>query len=86
MIPLLLELAPWLAAMGVLIGLSGFFSSSEAALFSLQWQDRRAMADGSVGDQLAVGLLGDPENLVAIMKEGRFVKCGLKSGAAASRG
>jgi imidazolonepropionase-like amidohydrolase len=52
------------------------------------------VAEGALADLLVVrgdpsadiGVLGDPENLVAIMKEGRFVKCGLKSGAAASRG
>ena len=32
----ILELLPWLVAMVVLIACSGFFSASEAALFSLR--------------------------------------------------
>ena len=63
--PILLELTPWLTAMAVLIGLSAFFSSSEAALFSLGWQDQRDMVDGSPGDRAAVILLRDPERLLS---------------------
>lgn len=63
---ILLEQTPWLIAMGVLIGLSGFFSSSEAALFSLRWGHQRDMQEsGSGGDRIALRLLADPERLLA---------------------
>ena len=42
------ELLPLLAAMAVLIVCSGFFSSSEAALFYLRVTERRALADGGL--------------------------------------
>ena len=61
----LAELAPWLIAMGVLIGLSGFFSSSEAALFSLRGKERQKMLHGGVGERLAAGLLLDPDRLLS---------------------
>ena len=38
--------APGLTAMGVLILASGFFSCSEAALFSMDSRDRRKLATG----------------------------------------
>ncbi|MCA9174584.1 MAG: DUF21 domain-containing protein [Planctomycetales bacterium] len=63
---MLQELAPWLTAMGVLIAFSGFFSASEAALFSLRWQDQREMREsGTRGERWAVALLSDPERLLS---------------------
>ena len=48
----------------ILIGCSGFFSASEAALFSLRWPDRRAMKEGSPGQRIAARLLQEPERLL----------------------
>jgi len=60
----MLELLPWLIAMGLLIVLSGFCSSSEAALFLLSPQDRRSLRTGSRAEQLAEKLLADPDRLL----------------------
>lgn len=62
---IMLEFAPWLIAMGALIAMSAFFSSSEASLFSLRWQDQRAMTDGTPGERAALVLLSDPERLLS---------------------
>jgi len=56
--------APWLIGMGGLLLVSGFFSASEAALFSLSPRDRRLMASGSRTQQLAVQLLQEPDRLL----------------------
>ena len=62
----LLEQSHWLIAMGLLISLSGFFSSSEAALFSLRWGHQRDMRErGTPGDRSALRLLADPERLLS---------------------
>ncbi|MEM6655770.1 MAG: CNNM domain-containing protein [Planctomycetota bacterium] len=61
------ELLPFfwhLLAMAVLIGCSGFFSCSEAALFYLGREDRKRMISGGLGDQAAVRLLDDPDRLL----------------------
>ncbi len=60
----IVPIAPWLAAMVILIGFSGFFSASEAALFCLRWPDRRALAAGSRAQRLAEHLLSDPDRLL----------------------
>lgn len=62
---MLAELIPWFAAMVVLIGCSAFFSCSEAALFYLRWQDRRALAAGGRGERAAVALLNNPDRLLS---------------------
>ncbi len=61
----MLEILPWLIAMGLLIGCSAFFSASEAALFSLTSQDRRELAGGTLAQQIAAGLLADPDRLLS---------------------
>lgn len=61
----LLEILPWLIAMAVLIGLSAFFSASEAALFFLRPGDRRRMEAGSAGERTAARLLTKPERLLS---------------------
>jgi CBS domain containing-hemolysin-like protein len=61
----MIELAPWLAGMGVLIGCSAFFSGSEAALFYLRWQDRRALAAGGRAQRAAAALLANPDRLLS---------------------
>ncbi len=61
----LLEHWPSLAAMGVLILLSAFFSASEAALFSLNVHDRRRVRQRGAAGRLAAGLLNDPERLLS---------------------
>ena len=50
--------------MGVLILGSAFFSSSEAALFSLNRPERRRLASGNRAERIAAGLLDDPERLL----------------------
>ena len=59
------ELLPWLVAMVVLIACSGFFSASEAALFSLRAADRRQLQVGNRAQRLAAQLLQDPERLLS---------------------
>ena len=58
----LLQNLPWLITMVVLVGCSGFFSASEAALFYLRREDRRALAIGSpsqrVAERLGLPLIG----------------------------
>lgn len=54
----------WLFAMAILIGLSAFFSASEAALFSLPWQQRSRMAEGSPGQRASAALLATPDRLL----------------------
>ncbi len=61
----LLDNLPWLIAMVVLIGCSGFFSASEAALFYLRREDRRVLAAGSPAQRVAERLLHDPERLLS---------------------
>ncbi|QDU97347.1 CNNM domain-containing protein [Lignipirellula cremea] len=61
----MLELLPWLLAMLVLIFASAFFSSSEAALFSLRPRDRTAMGEGGRAQRAAIHLLEDPERLLS---------------------
>lgn len=55
---------PELAAMLVLMAASGFFSCSEAALFSLRRAQRAAMAGGSAPERAALALLEEPERLL----------------------
>lgn len=62
---LIAELTPWFAAMVVLLGCSAFFSCSEAALFYLRWQDRRALAAGGRAERAAVALLDNPDRLLS---------------------
>lgn len=56
---------PWLIAMSVLIIGSGFFSASEAALFSLKPLDRRTLKTGNAAQRLAARLLENPERLLS---------------------
>jgi len=56
---------PWLIAMAVLIIGSGFFSASEAAMFSLKPRDRRTLQAGNTAQRLAAQLLDDPERLLS---------------------
>jgi len=55
---------PWLAAMGVLVLGSAFFSLSETAWFYLGREQRREMARGSRAARMAAVLLGDPNRLL----------------------
>jgi CBS domain containing-hemolysin-like protein len=55
---------PWLAAMGMLVVASAFFSCSEAALFYLNRQDRRAFAKGTRAQRVTARLLDDPDKLL----------------------
>ena len=52
-------------AMAVLLGLSAFFSASEAALFSLRATDRSALQTGSAGQRRAYALLQDADRLLS---------------------
>lgn len=59
------NLLPWLLTMLVLIACSAFFSSSEAAYFSLRAGERRALAIGSTGERRAYLLLKNPDRLLS---------------------
>jgi len=61
---ILQQFAPLLAAMLLLAAASAFFSCSEAALFSLQSDDRRALKSGAKTGQAALGLLDLPDRLL----------------------
>lgn len=61
---LLMQHAPWLTAMGLLMLCSAFFSASEAAFFYLSRSDRRRLATGSRAQRVAAGLLADPDRLL----------------------
>ena len=61
---LLVDYAPWLLAMLLLLGGSAFFSASEAALFYLSRRDRKAFASGTTGQQIAANLLQHPDQLL----------------------
>ncbi len=58
------QFSPLLAAMIVLAAASAFFSCSEAALFSLQSDDRRTLKNGNSSQQMAVWLLSQPNRLL----------------------
>ena len=60
----IIEFAPIFAAMAALAGASAFFSCAEAALFSLQPEDRRELAKGNAAQRTAVDLLVRPERLL----------------------
>jgi len=61
----LLDQSPWfLLAMAVLIVGSAFFSSSEAALFSLTGPGRRRLAAGNRAQRLGARLLDEPDRLL----------------------
>jgi len=62
---LLIDILPWLIAMVILMSCSAFFSGSEAALFYLCWEDRRALVDGSRSQRMAAALLQDPDRLLS---------------------
>ncbi|MDZ4659260.1 MAG: CNNM domain-containing protein [Bythopirellula sp.] len=61
---LLQNFAPAFIAMALLAVASAFFSCSEAALFSLQPEDRRALKGGSRPQRMAIRLLEQPEQLL----------------------
>jgi putative hemolysin len=61
----LIDMLPWLLAMLVLLACSGFFSASEAALFYLRWNDRRALAGGGPSGRAAAELLKNPDRLLS---------------------
>jgi len=65
MVHAMLDTLPWLIAMIVLIAGSAFFSASEAALFSLRWQDRNTMLGGGPAQRMAAQLLTDPDRLLS---------------------
>ncbi len=62
---LLWDLVHWLFAMAVMIGLSSYFSASEAALFCLRWQDRQRLAGGNRAQRTASRLLESPDRLLS---------------------
>jgi len=61
---LLSEFGWYFLVLFALAGASGFFSCSEAALFSLQPDDRRALKQGGRGQRMAVELMGRPDRLL----------------------
>jgi len=63
-VDVLIPYAPGLLAMGILMLCSGFFSSSEAALFYLSPRDRRRLSSGNRAQQAAGRLLADSDRLL----------------------
>ncbi len=61
---MILEFLPHFIAMAFLAIASGFFSCSEAALFSLKPDDRRILKSGTVAQRIAVELLENPDKLL----------------------
>ncbi len=55
----------YLPALVLLIAVSGFFSASEAALFSLSWTQRKHLHPSRPADQRALDLLAEPEKLLS---------------------
>ncbi len=51
--------------MAVLLACSAFFSASEAALFYLRHDDRKALRDGNRSQQIAAALLDHPDRLLS---------------------
>ncbi|MFP6650354.1 MAG: CNNM domain-containing protein, partial [Pirellulaceae bacterium] len=60
----MISMLPWLLTMGILMILSAFFSASEAALFSLPWQQRSRLDEGSPGQRASAALLARPDRLL----------------------
>lgn len=58
------EVWAYLPGVAVLLLLSGFFSGSEAAFFSLTPAQKRALSKGSQSDRLAFALIGQAERLL----------------------
>jgi putative hemolysin len=63
-VTVLLEYAPWLATMAVLVAASAFFSGSEAAFFYLSEAQRRRLGGGNLAQRSAARLLDDPDRLL----------------------
>jgi putative hemolysin len=61
---ILQQYALYFLAMGVLAAASAFFSCAEAALFSLQPDDRRVLRSGNAAQRMAVKLLQRPDRLL----------------------
>ena len=61
----LLASVPAILAMLGLLALSSFFSSSEAALYSLSRSDRKTFETGTRGQRAAARLLSDTDRLLA---------------------
>ena len=60
----MLEVTPWLLAMGLLSFGSSFFSASEAAFFLLGLPEQKAMAAGNRPQRLVAALLSNPDRLL----------------------
>ena len=66
------ELLPHLFGLAVLLFLSGFFSGSETALFSLTRIQARRMREGTHGERTATGLLREPQRLLSTLLVGNM--------------
>jgi CBS domain containing-hemolysin-like protein len=60
----MVEILPWLLAMGILVFGSGFFSSSEAAFILLGLPEKRALATGNQSQKMVAQLLSDSDRLL----------------------
>lgn len=70
----LVELAPYLIVVVVLIAASSFFSGTEVALFALRRVDREQLARSSrASDRLILQLLSKPDRLIATLLLGNEV-------------
>ena len=69
----LLVLVPHVVGLAVLLLLSGFFSGSETALFSLSRTEARRMRGGTPGEKAATFLLREPQRLLSTLLVGNMV-------------
>jgi len=69
----LLLLFPYLGGLAALLFLSGFFSGSETALFSLSRTQARRMRKGSLGERFATRLLRRPRQLLSTLLLGNML-------------
>src|SRR5215469_546886 len=69
----LLDYIPVLCALSLCLAASAFFSSCEAAYFSLTQQDRRSLTEGGPLARLAANLANQPEQLLNSILLGNLI-------------
>jgi CBS domain containing-hemolysin-like protein len=68
-----IQLLPRLGALGVLLGLSAFFSGAETSLFSLSRVQVKRMAEGNRFERTATRLLAHPQHLLSTILLGNML-------------
>jgi Mg2+/Co2+ transporter CorB len=67
------QLLPRFGALGILLGLSSFFSGAETALFSLSRVQVKRMAEGTRSERMVTRLLAHPQHLLSTILLGNMV-------------